>query len=49
MTLSSFGLVVFDHQLPSVRRAGFIYLIAGHVGAAALFLLFLLKPMKDHL
>lgn len=47
MTLASFGLVVFDHYLPSVRRAGLIYLIAGHVGAAALFLLFLVLSGGD--
>lgn len=47
MTLASFGLVVFDHYLPSVRRAGLIYLIAGHVGAAALFVLFLVLSGGD--
>ena len=41
MTLSSYLLVTFDHQLAAVRRAGWVYLIAGHVGVAALLALFL--------
>ena len=41
MTLASFMLVVFDHHLPAVRRAAVVYLIAGHVGAAALMAMFL--------
>lgn len=47
MTLSSFGLVVFDHHLPSVRHAGLVYLIAGHLGAACLFVLFLWMANGD--
>ena len=41
MTISSYLLVTFDHQSESVRRAGWVYLIAGHVGVASLFALFL--------
>lgn len=42
MTLSSYLLVTFDHESASVRRAGWVYLIAGHIGVASLFALFLL-------
>ena len=42
MTLSSYLLVVFEHDLAEVRRAGFVYLIAGHVGVMCLVVLFLL-------
>ncbi len=42
MSLSSFFLVAFDHQLPAVRRSAWTYLLACHVGAACLFALFLL-------
>jgi hydrogenase-4 component B len=42
MTLTSFLLVSSDHHEPAVRRAGWIYLIAGHLGVACLLALFLL-------
>jgi len=42
MTLASFALVVFDHPEPATRRAGFLYLLFGHVGGACLLVLFLL-------
>ena len=42
MTLSSWALVVSDHDAPAVRAAGLQYLIAGHVATAALLLLVLL-------
>lgn len=42
MSLSSFFLVAFDHQLPVVQRSAWTYLLACHVGAACLFALFLL-------
>lgn len=41
MTLSSWALVVSDHEAPSVREAGLRYLVAGHVATAALLLLVL--------
>ena len=47
MTLASFGLVVFDHHHAAVRRAGLVYLIAGHLGAACLFVMFLLLAHGD--
>lgn len=42
MSLSAFFLVTFDHEKREVRPAGWIYLIAAHVGAAVLLALFLL-------
>ena len=42
MTLASYFLVVFDHALPDVRRAGWIYLIASHLGIACVLSSFLL-------
>ena len=40
MSLSSFFLVTFDDEHPHVRRAGFIYLIATHIGTVFLIALF---------
>ena len=42
MTLSSWALVVSDHDAPAVRAAGLQYLVAGHLATAALLLLGLL-------
>lgn len=42
MTLSSWALVVSDHETPLVRAAGLQYLIAGHLATAALILFGLL-------
>ena len=42
MTISSWALVVTDHEGPTVRAAGLQYLIAGHVATAALLLFALL-------
>ncbi len=39
MTLSSWALVVSDHDAPAVRAAGLQYLIAGHLATVALLLL----------
>ncbi|HEY4999558.1 MAG TPA: proton-conducting transporter membrane subunit, partial [Usitatibacter sp.] len=36
MTLTSYVLVAFEHEEAEVRRAGWVYLIAGHVGVAFL-------------
>lgn len=41
MSLSAWFLVAFDHEREEVQRAGWIYLVATHLGAAALFVLFL--------
>ncbi|HET7787573.1 MAG TPA: proton-conducting transporter membrane subunit [Myxococcales bacterium] len=40
VTLTSFLLVSFEHEEAEVRRAGWVYLIAGHVGGLALMALF---------
>ena len=42
MALTSFGLVMFDHERPAVRRAGAIYFVATHLGTALLLVMFLL-------
>ncbi|MHB8077636.1 MAG: proton-conducting transporter transmembrane domain-containing protein [Candidatus Krumholzibacteriia bacterium] len=42
MALASYGLVVFEDERDDVRRAGRTYLIATHLGTAALLVLFLL-------
>lgn len=42
MSLSAFFLVTFDHGRKEVRLAGWLYLIAAHIGAAFLLILFLL-------
>src|SRR5437667_349460 len=47
MTLSSYLLVTFDHEQVEVRRAGWVYLIAGHVGVTLLLLLFLLLARQS--
>jgi formate hydrogenlyase subunit 3/multisubunit Na+/H+ antiporter MnhD subunit len=40
MALSSYFLVVTDHEIPDIRRAGFLYLLIAHVGAVSLLLCF---------
>ncbi|MCB2185017.1 MAG: oxidoreductase [Deltaproteobacteria bacterium] len=42
MSLASYFLVTFEHQRESVRRAGWIYLVATHLGTACLLVMFLL-------
>ncbi|MEO9184353.1 MAG: proton-conducting transporter membrane subunit, partial [Kofleriaceae bacterium] len=42
MTLTSYVLVVFDHAQPEVRRAGWIYLVAAHLGLSCLIVAFVL-------
>jgi formate hydrogenlyase subunit 3/multisubunit Na+/H+ antiporter MnhD subunit len=42
MALTSFGLVLFDHERPGVRRAGVVYFLATHLGTALLLVMFLL-------
>ena len=42
MSLAAFFLVTFEDEKAEVRRAGWIYLVATHLGAAFLFLTFLL-------
>ncbi len=40
MALSAYFLVVTEHEREEVRRAGIVYLIATHIGTAALFIYF---------
>lgn len=40
MALSSYFLVTSHHQIPEIRRAGFLYLIMAHVGAVCILLCF---------
>ena len=42
MSLSSFFLVMFEHEKAEVREAGWVYLIAAHVGQACLMFMFIL-------
>ena len=42
MSVSAFFLVTFEHEKKDVRVAGWIYLVASHVGAAFLLAMFLL-------
>ncbi|MCL4204649.1 MAG: hypothetical protein KJ000_19350 [Pirellulaceae bacterium] len=42
MSLASFFLVMSDHRHEAVRRAGWTYLVAAHLGTACLLVLFLL-------
>src|SRR5512137_2449816 len=42
MSLSSFFLVVFENEKDEVRRAGWTYLVATHIGTAFLLALFVL-------
>jgi formate hydrogenlyase subunit 3/multisubunit Na+/H+ antiporter MnhD subunit len=42
MSLTSFFLVMFEHEDPAVREAGWTYLTAAHLGAACLLAMFVL-------
>lgn len=42
MTLASYLLITFDHHHEEIRRAGWIYLVAGHLSFACLVALFVL-------
>lgn len=42
MTLASFFLVVFEHDRAEVRRAGWTYFVASHLGTAFVLVMFLL-------
>jgi hydrogenase-4 component B len=42
MSLSSYFLVMFEHERPEVRRAGWTYLVATHLGSAALLVMFVM-------
>lgn len=40
MTLTATLLVIANHRIPEVRRAGFLYILISHIGALALLLCF---------
>jgi len=40
MALASYFLVITDHRVAEIRRAGFIYLLVAHLGAIAILLAF---------
>ena len=46
MAVASFFLVTFEHESESVRDAGWIYLVATHLGTAFLLVLFLLMSRE---
>ena len=46
MAISSFFLVTSEHEKPSVREAGFSYLVATHLGTAFLLLFFVLLAQQ---
>lgn len=47
MALSAYFLLVTEHEREEVRRAGIVYLIATHVGTAALFVYFSLLAAQS--
>ena len=42
MSIATYFLIIFHDESPSVRRAGFLYLVASHCGTFCLFLMFFL-------
>lgn len=48
MALASFFLVVFEHDKKEVREAGWLYLVATHLGTAFLLILFALLGREAH-
>ena len=42
MSIAAYCLVTFEHEKPEVRRAGWVFLIATHLGVAFLLLAFML-------
>ncbi|MFZ4860094.1 MAG: proton-conducting transporter membrane subunit [Desulfuromonadaceae bacterium] len=46
MALSAYFLLVTEHEREEVRRAGIVYLVATHVGTAALFVYFSLLAAR---
>lgn len=48
MSLASFFLVISEYESESVRRAGWIYLVAMHLGTACLLALFLLLGRESN-
>jgi formate hydrogenlyase subunit 3/multisubunit Na+/H+ antiporter MnhD subunit len=40
MALSSFFLVIANHRIPEIRRAGYLYLLIAHIGAISILMCF---------
>src|SRR3990167_818217 len=40
MAFSSFFLVMANHRIPEIRRAGYLYMLVAHIGALAILLCF---------
>jgi formate hydrogenlyase subunit 3/multisubunit Na+/H+ antiporter MnhD subunit len=40
MALSSFFLVIANHRIPEIRRAGYLYLLIAHIGAIGILMCF---------
>ncbi len=40
MALASFFLVIANHRIPEIRRAGYLYLLLAHIGAIGILLCF---------
>ncbi|MBN2443333.1 MAG: hypothetical protein JXJ04_18375 [Spirochaetales bacterium] len=49
MSVASFFLVIYEHEKPKTIQAGWIYLIAMHIGAACLLVLFLLLDTRGNM
>jgi len=47
MSLSSFFLVIFESEKAQVQRAGWIYLVATHIGTAFLLVMFLILGREN--
>jgi formate hydrogenlyase subunit 3/multisubunit Na+/H+ antiporter MnhD subunit len=47
MSIASFFLVTFEDEREEVRRAGWIYLVATHIGTAFLMVFFILLAMQS--
>jgi formate hydrogenlyase subunit 3/multisubunit Na+/H+ antiporter MnhD subunit len=47
MSLAAYFLVTFEHEKPAVRKAGWIYLVATHLGMACLIAMFTLLGSKS--
>ncbi len=48
MTLTSFALVVYQHEKPEVTRAGFLYLVTTHIATACLLAAFTLIGQAEN-
>ncbi len=47
MSIAAFFLVTFEHEKPETRRAGWVYLVAAHLGVACLIGMFMLLGSRS--